>query len=255
MTASMRLTSTAADWDKGEYVGESEGELNATMEEIAADAATRENNMDFIYLDVWYQDSWETRRIAEQINSLGWRFTTEFPYEGEYVLHGPTGRQTLLTAETPQRDTTVKSSGFIRNDQRDVQVINYPSFGGAADNPLLGGFRLYGFEGWGGDQDFNKYIRETFTENLPTKFLQHYYVTDWEDYEEGESPVGNQEKQITLKNDENDTVVVTRNEEQRDDSYIERTITLNGKVVLDDVEYLLPWTDDETVKRSCITGT
>lgn len=236
----------SGDWDKGEYVGESEGELNATMEEIAADAATRENNMDFIYLDVWYQDSWETRRIAEQINSLGWRFTTEFPYEGEYDSTWSHWATDAAYGGNTTKGYNSEIIRFIRNDQRDVQVINYPSFGGAADNPLLGGFRLYGFEGWGGDQDFNKYIRETFTENLPTKFLQHYYVTDWEDYEEGESPVGNQEKQITLKNDENDTVVVTRNEEQRDDSYIERTITLNGKVVLDDVEYLLPWTDDET---------
>ena len=236
----------SGDWDKGEYVGESEGELNATMEEIAADAATREDNMDFIYLDVWYQDSWETRRIAEQINSLGWRFTTEFPYEGEYDSTWSHWATDAAYGGNTTKGYNSEIMRFIRNDQRDVQVINYPSFGGAADNPLLGGFRLYGFEGWGGDQDFNKYIRETFTENLPTKFLQHYYVTDWEDYEDGESPVGNQEKQITLKNDENDTVVVTRNEEQRDDSYIERTITLNDKVVLNDVTYLLPWTDTDT---------
>ena len=236
----------SGDWDKGEYVGESEGELNATMDEIAADAATREDNMDFIYLDVWYQDSWETRRIAEQINSLGWRFSTEFPYEGEYDSTWSHWATDAAYGGNTTKGYNSEIIRFIRNDQRDVQVINYPSFGGAADNPLLGGFRLYGFEGWGGDQDFNKYIRETFTENLPTKFLQHYYVTDWEDYEDGTSPTGNQEKQITLKNDENDTVVVTRNEEQRDDSYIERTITLNDKVVLNDVEYLLPWTDDET---------
>ena len=31
---------------------------------------------------------------------------------------------------------------------------------------------------------------------------------------------------------------------QRSDSYIERTITLNGKEVLNDVKYLLPWTDE-----------
>ena len=40
--------------------------------------------MDFIYLDVWYQDAWETRQIADEINSLGWRFSTEFSAEGEY---------------------------------------------------------------------------------------------------------------------------------------------------------------------------
>lgn len=236
----------SGDWDEGEYVGESEGQLNATMDEIAEDAATREDNMDFIYLDVWYQDSWETRRIAEQINSLGWRFSTEFPYEGEYDSTWSHWATDAAYGGNTTKGYNSDIIRFIRNDQRDVQVINYPSFGGAADNPLLGGFRLYGFEGWGGDQDFNKYIRETFTENLPTKFLQHYYVTDWENYEDGESPVGNQEKQITLKNDDDDTVVVTRNEEQRSDDYIERTITLNGKVVLDDVEYLLPWTDTET---------
>ena len=236
----------SGDWDEGEYVGESEGELTATMDEIAEDAAAREDNMDFIYLDVWYQDSWETRRIAEQINSLGWRFTTEFPYEGEYDSTWSHWATDAAYGGNTTKGYNSEIIRFIRNDQRDVQVINYPSFGGAADNPLLGGFRLYGFEGWGGDQDFNKYIRETFTENLPTKFLQHYYVTDWENYEDGESPVGNQEKQITLKNDDNDTVVVTRNEEQRSDDYIERTIALNDKVVLNDVEYLLPWTDTET---------
>ena len=123
--------------------------------------------------------------------------------------------------------------------------MNYPQFGGTADNPLLGGYRLYGFEGWGGDKDYDNYILQTFNQNLPTKFLQHYYVTDWENYEEGESPVGNHEKQITLRNDSGDEVVVTRNEEQRSDDNIERTITLNGKKVLDDVTYLLPWTDNQ----------
>lgn len=236
----------SGDWDAGEYVGKSEGTLNATMEEISEDAASREDNMDFIYLDVWYQDAWETRRIAEQINSLGWRFSTEFPYEGEYDSTWSHWATDAAYGGNTTKGYNSEIIRFIRNDQRDVQVINYPSFGGAADNPLLGGYRLYGFEGWGGDRDFNKYIRETFTENLPTKFLQHYYVTDWEDYADGESPVGNQEKQITLKNDDDDIVIVTRNEAQRSDSYIERTITLNGKKVLDDVEYLLPWTDSET---------
>ena len=70
-------------------------------------------------------------------------------------------------------------------------------------------------------------------------------MTDWENYEEGKSPVGNHEKQITLRNDNGDKVVVTRNEEQRDDENIERTITLNDKKVLDDVTYLLPWTDNQ----------
>ena len=248
------------DWEEKEYVKDSQGILTngdgvtevsrlEAMDLIKADAATREDNMDFIYLDVWYQDAWETRRIAEEINSLGWRFSTEFSAEGEYDS----------TWQHWSTDTTYGGAGakgynsdiirFLKNDLRDSQVLNWPNFGGTADNPLLGGFRLYGFEGWGGQQDFENYIYGTFTENVPTKFLQHYQVIDWENYEKGESPVGNTEKQITLANAEGDVVVVTRNEEQRSDIEIERTITLNGKVVLNtdtsEHTYLLPWTDNQ----------
>ena len=246
------------NWDEKEYVKDSQGTFldnngnvvsrEAVMELVKADAATREDNMDFIYLDVWYQDAWETRRIAEEINSMGWRFSTEFSGEGEYDS----------TWQHWSTDTTYGGAGakglnsdiirFLRNDQRDSQVLNWPAFGGTADNPLLGGFRLYGFEGWGGQQNFEQYIYGTFSENLPTKFLQHYEVIDWENYPEGESPVGNTEKQITLTNGE-DVVVVTRNEEQRSDIEIERTITVNGKVVLntdaDEHTYLLPWIDNQ----------
>ncbi len=249
------------DWEDGEYVVDSQGILTngdgqtevsreSLLELVREDAATREDNMDFIYLDVWYQDSWETRRIAEEINSLGWRFSTEFSGQGEYDS----------TWQHWSTDTTYGGAGakglnsdiirFLRNDQRDSQVLNWPSFGGTADNPLLGGFRLYGFEGWGGQQNFDSYIEGTFNENLPTKFLQHYQVIKWENYPEGQSPVGNTEKEITLTNEEGDVVVVTRNEEQRSDIEIERTIRLNGKVVLNtDVNestYLLPWTDNDS---------
>ncbi|MGN0335171.1 MAG: endo-alpha-N-acetylgalactosaminidase family protein [Lachnospiraceae bacterium] len=236
----------SGDWEKGEYVKDSQGTLNATLAEIKADAETRKDNMDFIYLDVWYQDSWETRRIAEEINSLGWRFSTEFSGEGEYDS----------TWQHWSTDTTYGGAGakglnsdiirFLRNDQRDSQVLNWPNFGGTADNPLLGGFRLYGFEGWQGNQNFDEYIYGTFDENLPTKFFQHYEIIDWENYgddgSDDTSPVGNTEKEITLANDKGDVVVVSRVEEQRDDIAIERVATLNGKVVLNTTNYLLPWT-------------
>lgn len=219
------------DWDKGEYVKDSQGTLASADEIAAAVKKAGADNMDFIYLDVWYQNAWETRRIAEEINSLGWRFSTEFPYEGEYdstwshwATEGPYGG----SATKGLNSDIIR---FLRNDMRDVQVLNWVGHGGAADNPLLGGYKLEGFEGWGGDQDFNNYLYLTFAENLPTKFLQHYQVIDWENYAEGESPVGNQEKQITLKNGD-DKVVVTRNEAQRSDEIIEREITLNDKTVL-----------------------
>ncbi|GAA0083683.1 endo-alpha-N-acetylgalactosaminidase family protein [Clostridium sp. CTA-7] len=230
-------------------VEDSKGEVTASKEEIKADAESRENNMDFIYLDVWYQNAWETRNIAKEINSLGWRFSTEFSGQGEYDSTWQHWSTDAAYGGASAKGFNSDIIRFIRNDHRDSQVLNYPAYGGTADNPLLGGYRLYGFEGWGGDRDFNDYILQTFNQNLPTKFLQHYNVTDWKNYKEGQSPVGNHEKEITLKNDAGDKVVVTRNEEQRNDDNIERTITLNGKVVLNDVTYLLPWTDEDGTEK------
>ena len=224
------------------------GTVNATMQQIAADAATRPDNMDFIYLDVWYQDAWETRRIADEINSLGWRFSTEFSAQGEYDSTWQHWSTDAVYGGASMKGYNSDIIRFIRNDQRDSQVLNYPEFGGTADNPLLGGFRLAGFEGWNQADEFPSYINRTFSENLPTRFLQHYQVIKWENYTgvgDDVSPVGNHEKQITLRDENNNTVVVTRNEEQRQDDIIERTITLNGKVVLNDGTYLLPWNDNQ----------
>ena len=80
--------------DTSLYANKWPGVAGAGTDETVADAQTINNvvaenisnaeNLDFIYLDVWYQDSWETRKIAQQINSLGWRFSTEFGTSGEY---------------------------------------------------------------------------------------------------------------------------------------------------------------------------
>ena len=235
------------NWDEGEYVGNpaETGAVAASEAEVAADAATRDDNMDFIYLDVWYQDAWETRNIARQINSLGWRFSTEFPNEGEYDSTWSHWATEIAYGGNATKGINSDIVRFLRNSQRDISPNNGPSTGGVMDNPLLGGSTTEGFEGWGNEQDFNLYIETLFLENFPTRFLMHYDVYDWETYAEGESPVGNHEKQITLKNEAGDTVVVTRHEAQRSDSVIEREITLNGKKVLDDDSYLLPWTTDE----------
>lgn len=245
--------------------------------EVVADADTiaktvEENvdnptNFDFMYLDVWYGDSWETRKIAHQFNSLGWRFSTEFGYEGEYDStwhHWSTEGHYGGSGAKGLNSDVIR---FIRNHQKDNFVLNWPKYGGTADNPLLGGFDLTGFEGWGSHNDsFDTYITKTFLANVPTKFLQHYMVYKWENYEgEEESPVGNHEKQITLKSEDGkDTVVVARNEDQitpvdpegkpaslsadahQTYNYVERTIKLNDKVVLDNAKYLLPWIDSET---------
>lgn len=235
------------NFEKGEYVGDpaQSGAQAASMDELRKDAAGRKNNMDFIYLDVWYEDAWETRRIAEQINSLGWRFSTEFPQEGEYDSTWSHWATEVHYGGGTTKGINSDIARFLRNDQRDTSPNNGPGTGGVMNNPLLGGWQEEGFEGWGNEQDFNAYLDMTFTENLPTRFLQHYQVVDWDNYGEGEkSPVANHEKQIRLTNKAGDQVVVTRKEAQRKDDVCERVITLNGKKVLEDGAYLLPWEQD-----------
>lgn len=139
---------TAVGESAGDFMVNGEAvDVQAVMQAVQKDALNRTDNMDFIYLDVWYQDSWETRKVAEEINSLGWRFSTEFSAQGEYDSTWQHWSTDAVYGGSTAKGFNSDVIRFIRNDQRDSQVLNYPEFGGTADNPLLGGFRLRGFEG------------------------------------------------------------------------------------------------------------
>ncbi|WP_284036478.1 endo-alpha-N-acetylgalactosaminidase family protein [Neobacillus sp. 114] len=196
--------------------------------------------LDFIYLDVWYQDQWESNRISEQFHNRGWRLTTEF---GTSVANYSTWQHWATDKNyggPASKGINSEVLRFISNHQRDSWVLNWPEAGGTADHPLLGGFELAGFEGWQSDKNFDHFIRMTFDTNLPTKFLQKYYVMDWTTVE-GDRSKTNLEKEIKLQDPSNgDVVVVTRKDNSR-----ERVITLNGNVILDENSYLLPWVEQD----------
>jgi endo-alpha-N-acetylgalactosaminidase len=196
--------------------------------------------LDFVYLDVWYQDQWESDRISEQFHDRGWRVTTEF---GTSVANYSTWQHWATDKNyggPASKGINSEVLRFISNHQKDSWVLNWPEAGGTADYPLLGGFELAGFEGWQSDKNFDQFIRMTFDTNLPTKFLQKYYVTDWTDVE-GDKNKTNLEKEIKLADPSNgDEVIVTRKDNSR-----ERLITLNGNVVLDEHAYLLPWVEQD----------
>lgn len=197
-------------------------------------------NLDFIYLDVWYQDQWESNRIAEQFMDRGWRVSTEF---GTSIPNYSTFNHWAADKDYGGPDSkgiNSKVLRFISNHQKDSWVLNAPDFGGTADHPLLGGLELIGFEGWQSDRNFDRFIRKTFDVNLPTKFLQKYYITNWETTD-GDPSETNLEEKIKLKDPQNgDTVEVKRKENSR-----ERVIKLNGEVVLDGEQYLIPWVDQD----------
>ena len=68
---------------------------------------------------------------------------------------------------------------FLRNHQKDSWVGDYPQYGGAANAPLLGGYNMKDFEGWQGRNDYAAYIKNLYTHDVSTKFIQHFKVTRW----------------------------------------------------------------------------
>ena len=196
--------------------------------------------LDFVYLDVWYQDQWESNRITEQLNGMGLRLTTEF---GDAMPNSSTWQHWATDKNYGGPENKGLNSDalrFVSNHQKDSWVLNWPEAGGTADHPLLGGFELAGFEGWQSDKNFDNFIHRTFDINIPTKFLQKYYVTNWEKTD-GDPTETNLEKEIKLEDPSNgDVVVVTRKDDSR-----ERIITLNDEVVLDGSKYLIPWVEQD----------
>ena len=238
------------------------------------------NNLNWVYVDVWgngtstLEDSWATRRLSDEITDNGWRMTTEWGPTNEYDSTFQHWATDLTYGGYQAKGYNSTIARFIRNNQKDSWVGDYTTYGGAANAPLLGGYDMKDFEGWQGRSNYDDYINNLFTNDLSTKFFQHFLITQWENGDtikmsggSGDSAFSNMdwapEKRITLKDDTYGTVVVERTDAEHYSEdvmspYRDRTVTLNGKVVLKghvsrsdngdkgDESYLLPWYWDAT---------
>ena len=231
------------------------------------------NNLDFIYVDVWgnltsgggNEDSWATRMLFREISGLGWRVATEWGPTGEYDSTLQHWAADLAYGGNQAKGENSEVMRFLRNHQKDSWIADYPSYGGAAQAPLLGGLNMTDFEGWQGRTDYKNYINIMFRHNLITKYLQHYQVVDWEDGDAvtlGSGETWIPEMKITLKNTKDKTddteVIATRKSNNYTDlaNYRSRTITLNGVTISEgaptggdgsnpgDEKYLIPWNWD-----------
>lgn len=230
-------------------------------------------NLDFVYVDIWgnktggSDDSWQTRKLSKEINDNGWRMATEWGSANEYDSTFQHWATDLTYGGYKLKGENSEVMRFLRNHQKDSWVGDYPSYGGAAMAPLLGGYNMKDFEGWQGRNDYDAYIKNLYTHDLTTKFIQHYEITDWEDSEnsftkndpDGKAYTWKTEMKITLK-DGDDTLVLERGSDNPDEAaYRDRTMTLNGKVIATGAvargdngeggteKYLLPWIwDSET---------
>ena len=216
-------------------------------------------NLDFVYVDIWgngtsgNESAWNSYQLAREINQQGWRLANEFPSAFEYDSTFNHWATDLPYGDYASKGFNSKVARFIRNHEKDVWIGNYPSYLGAAVSPLLGGYYMKDFEGWQGRNDYDEYIRNIYSVNIPTKFLQHFQVIRWEDGypvkmtdNAGNSFWWVPEMEIELTDGENSVVVKRKSNDYQNDleGYMGRTIYLNGKKVLDDDQYLLPWNWD-----------
>ena len=167
--------------------------------------------LDFLYVDVWYaKGSWDSRQLGREIHSLGLYYTTEFPQDHEYdaiwnhwAVDYKYGAKTI-------KGYNSKIVRFIRNHQKDTWI---------AKHPLLGGTEIVDFEGWQEPKLFQSYITASAICLSPLhRNLHHFPIEKWK------------EKSITFTNG----VKVSINSGKR-------IITKNGKVLLKENTYLLPW--------------
>lgn len=226
------------------------------------------DRMDFIYLDVWgnltasAEDSWETRKISKMINDNGWRMTTEWGSGNEYDSTFQHWAADLTYGDYTSKGENSQVMRFLRNHQKDSWVGDFPSYGGAANAPLLGGYNMKDFEGWQGRNDYDAYIKNLYTHDVSTKFIQHFKVTNWVNDplnkdSVSDASINNGNEQITLQDDAGNIVVISRKtNDTSSDDYRYRTMTLNGNIILEGVvsagdgskkgneSYLIPWNWD-----------
>ena len=211
--------------------------------------------LDFIYVDVWGNGqsgdngTWASRQLAKEITSLGWRVAGEWGYANEYDSTFQHWAADLTYGGYSLKGINSNIARFIRNHQKDSWVGDYPSYGGAAVNPLLGGYDMKDFEGWQGRNDYEGYITNLFDDDLSTKFVQHYQVMKWEDgtpvsmSDNGETYSYTPEMKITLQDEAkaNTLVIERQSNDVNDPGYSLRTMTYNDKMIMDGESYLIPW--------------
>ncbi|MGH3859654.1 MAG: endo-alpha-N-acetylgalactosaminidase family protein [Actinokineospora sp.] len=159
------------DWLDQSYV------IDARKDGQSGDRLARLNQLktavpglDFLYVDVWYGDGYVSRKLARDINGLGWQMATEFP---DKLVDNTVW--THWSADVNYGGSNYKGinsqlARFIGNHTRDDWIVRHP---------LLGGAELEAYEGWQGKKDFNAFLRTTFAVNLPTKYLQSSPITKW----------------------------------------------------------------------------
>lgn len=249
----MRIGSFGWNWVDESYSMNTMYDLTSGLRAQRLDSLreqlTDEDNLDFIYLDVWAADTWQTNKISQQFIERGWRCANEWGYANEDDATWNHWAVDVDYGGSGSKGINSDIMRFIRNHQKDSWQANYPAYGGTMVYPLLGGENSVSFEGWQRAKDFDTFVTVTFNDNVPTKFLQHYLVMEWENDETKSVEDGNTEKYIRLESEDGaDEVEVFRTQSGGREIYYNGKMILTGEANMNGgwtnastEKYLIPW--------------
>lgn len=249
----MRIGSFGWNWVDESYSMNTMYDLTSGLRAQRLDSLreqlTDEDNLDFIYLDVWAADTWQTNKISQQFIERGWRCANEWGYANEDDATWNHWAVDVDYGGSGSKGINSDIMRFIRNHQKDSWQANYPAYGGTMVYPLLGGENSVSFEGWQRAKDFDTFVTVTFNDNVPTKFLQHYLVMEWENDETKSVEDGNTEKYIRLESEDGvDEVEVFRTQSGGREIYYNGKMILTGEANMtggwtnaSTEKYLIPW--------------
>lgn len=126
-------------------------------------------NLELLYVDVYYTYGWIPDEMNRQLREMGWQVGTEWADHMErnsVWSHWATDRGYGGATNKGINSTIIR---FIRNGQKDVWN----------PHPILGSSTIVEAEGWTGQNDWTALMRNVWTNQLPTKFLQHFDITRW----------------------------------------------------------------------------
>ncbi|MDN6428861.1 MAG: endo-alpha-N-acetylgalactosaminidase family protein, partial [Propionibacterium sp.] len=137
------------------------------LEELRAEAP----RLDGVYIDAYYRAGWVAEGLADKLRGMGLELGSEYSwaFEGNSIW----SHWANDVGYSTEADNVGINSVMLRymfNTDRDVWN---------ADR-LLGGVHMSDFEGWTGKQSWEDFSRHLWTDNVPTKFLQHFRILDWD---------------------------------------------------------------------------
>lgn len=141
------------------------GALKKRLDQLKADVP----DLSFIYNDVYFGRGYNAYELARIQRENGWMLHTEFEefLDRDTLWYHRSGQY----AKNGIRSRLIR---FIQNHQRDVWYRD--------DATLLKGLSNLSYGGWQGQTDLAAWQRKIFTNNLPTKYMQHFEIVKWTDH-------------------------------------------------------------------------